>query len=197
MPASCLPALTATDRTYLPWCLSDAADESPHPGALPPIPAGGAGWLIAPERGHLADCASDLQAVSRWLARQKDNPLTLEAYRHEIERYLLWLGLERGKALSEANGEDISLFDDLLQYPERWPQWYGEPKPRHDPQWRPWTRKLSARSRHEALTTVERCYRWLLAQGYLRYNPFGASAVKLRAPRSAPVQERYLDERLW
>jgi len=36
-----------------------------------------------------------------------------------------------------------------------------------------------------------------VAQGYLRYNPFGASSVRLRAPRSAPVQERYLDERLW
>jgi len=74
MPAPCLPALSATDRAYLPWCLSDSTETSPHPSALPPIPAGGAGWLIAPERGHLADCASDLQAVSRWLAQQKDNP---------------------------------------------------------------------------------------------------------------------------
>ncbi|MBK5932273.1 hypothetical protein [Halochromatium salexigens] len=110
---------------------------------------------------------------------------------------MLWLGLERGKALSEATGEDISLFDDLLQYPERWPQWYGERHPRADPRWRPWTRKLSARSRHEALTTVERCYAWLLKQGYLRYNPFEAAAVRLRAPRLAAVQARYLDEHLW
>ncbi|MBK5941051.1 hypothetical protein [Halochromatium roseum] len=125
-----LPVSEPPPIDWLPWCLSDAAETSPHPGALPPIPAGGSGWLIAPERGHLADCRTDLEAVSRWLARQKDNPLTLEAYRHELERFLLWLGLERGKALSEATGEDISLFDDLLQYPERWPQWYGERHPR-------------------------------------------------------------------
>ncbi|WP_201244396.1 tyrosine-type recombinase/integrase [Halochromatium salexigens] len=192
-----IPVSEPAPIDWLPWCLSDSAETSPHPGALPPVPAGGSGWLIAPERGHLADCRTDLQAVSRWLARQKDQPLTLEAYRHELERFLLWLGLERGKALSEATGEDISLFDDLLQYPERWPQWYGERHPRSDPRWRPWTQKLSARSRHEALTTVERCYAWLIKQGYLRYNPFEAAAVRLRAPRLAAVQARYLDERLW
>ncbi|MBK1618415.1 hypothetical protein CKO42_08180 [Lamprobacter modestohalophilus] len=41
---------------------------SPHPGTLPLVPAVGAGWLIVPERGQLADCRTDLQAVSRWLA---------------------------------------------------------------------------------------------------------------------------------
>ncbi|MFP4077096.1 MAG: hypothetical protein ACLFTD_11550 [Halochromatium sp.] len=133
-----MPLPTRID--WLPWCLTDAADTSPHPGALPPIPAGGAGWLIAPERGHLADCQSDLQAVSRWLARQKDNPLTLEAYRHEIERYLLWLGIERGKALSEATGEDISLFSEFCHarmgdlIPIRRPtgvQWWWQVRGKH------------------------------------------------------------------
>jgi site-specific recombinase XerD len=144
--------------------------------------------LIASERGHLADCRSDLEAVTRWLARQKDTPNTLAAYQREIERFLLWLGLARGKALSEATGEDITLFDDLLQSPERWPQWYGEPKPRHDPSWRPWSGKLSARSRYAALSVVNRCYRWLVAQGYLRLNPVEAAGLR---------QARFLDARLW
>jgi hypothetical protein len=186
-----LPASTATG--WLPWCIPASAEESPHPGALPPIPAGGDGWLIAPDRGHLADCRSDLEAVSRWLARQKDNPNTLAAYQREIERFLLWLGLERGKALSEATGEDITLFDDLLQAPERWPQWYGEAKPRHDPEWKPWSGRLSARSRYAALAVVNRCYRWLVTQGYLRLNPVDAAGLRLRQPRAAAVQERFLD----
>ncbi|MBK1703419.1 Fic family protein [Halochromatium glycolicum] len=144
-------------------------------------------------KGHLADCRSDLEAVSRWLARQKDNPNTLAAYQREIERFLLWLGLERGKALSEATGADITLFDDLLQAPERWPQWYGEAKPRHDHEWKPWGGRLSARSRYAALAVVNRCYRRLVTQGYLRLNPVDAAGLRLRQLRAAAVQERFLD----
>ena len=128
---------------------------------------------------------------------EKDNPNTLAAYQREIERFLLWLGLARGKALSEATGEDIALFDDLLQFPERWPQWYGAPRPRRDPNWKPWSGRLSARSRLGALAVVNRCYRWLVAQGYLRLNPVEAAGIRLRQARAAPVQERFLDAGLW
>lgn len=191
-----LPA-TSGRFGHLPWCSPDSRGSPCHPGALPPIPLGGDGPLVTEDRGHLPDCQNDLEAVSRWLARQKDNRHTLEAYRREIERFLLWLGLERGKSLSEATGEDITLFDDLLQAPERWPQWYGELKPRSDPAWKPWTGKLSARSRHAALSVVNRCYRWLVAQGYLKRNPVDAAGLRLRRPRKASVQERYLDHDLW
>lgn len=186
-----------TETAWLPWCLSESPETSPHPGALPPIPAGGSGWLIEPDRGHLADCQSDLEAVERWLARQNNNLGTLKVYRHEIERFLLWLGLERCKALSEATGEDISLFNDLMQYPERWPQWYGEPRPRFDPRWRPWTRRLSDRSRYASLWVINLCYRWLVQVGYLRLNPVNAADFDLRVPRPPAVQKRFLDEELW
>lgn len=185
---------------FLPWCAWRSQDVSPHPGRLGPVPrgAGTGGYLRTPDRGHLMDCDNDLEAVSRWLARQKDNAHTLDAYRREIERYLLWLGLERGKALSEATGEDITLYDDLLQAPQRWAHWYGQDRvSRNDPRWRPFTRALSPRSRHAALQVVHRCYRWLVEQGYLRLNPVTASSVKLRTPRGRRIQDRYLDETTW
>jgi hypothetical protein len=53
-----LPAPTAT--AWLPWCIADSAEASPHPGALPAIPAGGAGWLMAAAGGHWADGSSGL-----------------------------------------------------------------------------------------------------------------------------------------
>ncbi len=60
--------------------MSDASTETaPHPGALPPVPAGGAGWLIVPEPGHLADCRTDLQAGSRWLAESVTVKLVLNS----------------------------------------------------------------------------------------------------------------------
>lgn len=180
---------------YLPWCRANSTPG--HPGALPMIPLGGNGHLVTEDRGHLFDCISDIDAVSRWLACQKDNANTLDYYRREIERFLLWLGIERGRALSEATGEDIALFDDLLQAPERWPQWYGDAVPRDDPRWRPWSVKLSARSRLAALSTVNRCFRWLVTQGYLRRNPVDGAGLRLRPPRKGALIERYLDERLW
>lgn len=199
-PGTAAQPPAAADRTgWLPWCERPADPAAtPHPGQLGPLPRGGDGPLVTADRGHLADCPDDLRAVARWLARHKDSPHTLAAYRTHIERFLLFLGRERGKALSAASPEDLNAFDDLLQAPQRWPHWYAEaPFERTDPRWRPLTRPLTGRSRYYAVAVVSRCYRWLVQVGYLRRNPVAASSAQTRAPQRSPVQERYLDAELW
>ena len=189
---------------YFPWCVAewrpeDAATPTPHPGGLGPLPVGGGeGYLLAGDGGHLAGCAHDLDAVALYLTRHRRNSHTARSYRKEVERFLLWLGLERGKALSEARPEDITLYDDLLRNPQRWAHWYAERRhPRSSPHWRPFCGPLSPQARHYALSVVARLYSWLVEQGYLRLNPVNASAAEIETPRRASRQSRYLNQHLW
>ncbi|WP_200197089.1 tyrosine-type recombinase/integrase [Halorhodospira abdelmalekii] len=186
---------------WLPWALhADYAPcPTPHPGGLGPVPVGGGGrgYLNTADGGLLAHCRSDLDAVSVWLGRHLQSPMTRTQYQHEIERYLLWLGIERGKALAEATPDDVMLYEQLLRSPEQWPHWYGPECPRNDPRWRPFSKPLEGRSRYQALQVVSRCYRYLVEQGYLRLNPVAGATHLARPPRRAAVQECFLDEGLW
>ncbi|MFP4183830.1 MAG: tyrosine-type recombinase/integrase [Halorhodospira sp.] len=191
-------------RGYFPWCLAEwdpanATTPTPHPGGYGPVPLGGQnGYLLTDDGGHLAGCAHDLDAVALYLARHRRNRHTAQSYRKEVERFLLWLGLERGRAVSEAHPEDITLYDDLLRHPQRWGHWYADTRrPRSDPQWRPFHGVLSAKARHYALAVVSRLYNWLIEQGYLRLNPVKASAAEIESPSKLARQERYLNAQLW
>ncbi|MFP4129220.1 MAG: tyrosine-type recombinase/integrase [Halorhodospira sp.] len=192
------------ERGFFPWCLAEwdpdnAATPTPHPGGYGPIPlGGGSGYLLTDDGGHLAGCSSDLEAVALYLARHRRNQHTARSYRKEVERFLLWLGLERDRALSEARPEDLTLYDDLLRNPRRWAHWYTDHRrPRTDPQWRPFQGTLSAGARHYALAVVNRLYNWMTEQGYLRLNPVNASAAEIESARKPARQERYLNPQLW
>lgn len=189
---------------WLPWSLPDTEDvapsnaASPHPGQLPPIPRGGMGYLRGQDEHELAGCCDDLYATALWVDRSaRRNSLTAEKYRREIERFLLWLGLARGRALSEATVEDIRCYDDVLRHPEQHPDWYGPQVKRSDPRWRPWTRPLSAQARYNSLRIVHRVYDWLVRRGYLRFNVVDSADVVEAAPRRRAQQYRFLPEAVW
>ena len=185
---------------WLPWSLQQYEHSpcpTPHPGGLGPIPLGGNGYLKTADGGLLAHCSNDLDAVSAWLGSHKHSTHTRQQYQWEIERFLLWLGLERDKALSEATPDDLVLYEDLLRHPENWPHWYGPDCSRADTRWRPFAKQLTGRSRFQALQVIRRCYRYLFKQGYLRLNPADAANTVTRNPRESSTQERFLDETLW
>ena len=77
----------------------------------------------------------DLDAVRAYLNRYRDQPKTLRAYTKELERFLLWAVVLRGKALSDLRVDDCEAYKDFLKSPD--PRFVGERFARHSPRWRP------------------------------------------------------------
>ena len=59
----------------------------------------------------------DLDAVRAYLNRYRDQPKTLRAYTKELERFLLWAVVLRGKALSDLRVDDCEAYKDFLKSP--------------------------------------------------------------------------------
>ena len=90
----------------------------------------------------------DLDAVRAYLNRYRDQPKTLRAYTKELERFLLWAVVLRGKALSDLRVDDCEAYKDFLKSPD--PRFVGERFARHSPRWRPFA------SRQDALVQLSR-----------------------------------------
>ena len=149
-------------------------------------------------RGDIENCAldanNDKDAVCLWLKARANNPNTLNAYRREGERFLLWSVLEKAKPLSSANINDCTdylLWLEMLGrtekelWSERWklPQsdWLG-PKnvQRNTVDWRPFNCPLSYSSRKAASTIIRQLFSFLSKTGYLKFNPFDQIPTKVR-----------------
>ncbi|MGT2509182.1 hypothetical protein [Cupriavidus basilensis] len=106
LPHTAFTALPATpvERLRLPAALSGAAGSNRARGGNPQISA-----------------TDDLAAVTAWLARYTDTPTTLQTYRREVERLLLWAVLQHGRPLSSLTHEDLLLYKRLLADPQ--PAW--------------------------------------------------------------------------
>lgn len=129
------------------------------------------------------DADNDLEAVEAWLSLYADRPGTQRQYRREVERYVVWCLLERGKALSDADTTDCAAYLAFLSEPH--PDWIGPyGVTRGSDAWRPFRRALSPASQRLARTVLETCCDWLVRQGYLESNPFDG------LPRSRFVTER-------
>jgi len=132
-------------------------------------------------RAPLATCllaaANDLEAIHAWLSLH-EAPATQRAYRKEAERVLLWAVVQLGKPLSSLTTEDAIAYRAFLRDPTPRARWVGPHRKRSDPDWRPFTGPLTARSAAYALTVVKNLFGWLVDQRYLLANPF--SGVKVR-----------------
>src|SRR5438128_2350532 len=125
LPLAALAALPATpiERLRLPAALSGAAGSNRARGGTPQIAA-----------------ADDLAAITAWLARYTDTPATLQTYRREVERLLLWAVLQHGKPLSSLSHEDLRLYERFLADPQpawRWVMASRKKLARGAPDWRP------------------------------------------------------------
>ncbi|BBF85384.1 integrase [Aquitalea magnusonii] len=142
----------------------------------------------------LIDASSDVEAVQTWLKEYRDRPRTLDSYRKEAERFLLWSAMKRGKNLSDINRDDVLEYGQFLRNPDH--SWCGPTRPRQHPEWKPfasWSggkHGLAESSCAQAHVILSNLFNYLVEAGYLSRNPF---ALK----RGRPVTARSIhDERL-
>jgi len=143
---------------------------------------GGRGRYRAAKDLCLLAADNDHAAIGAWLSSKagashdgETLSSTQRSYRKEAERLLLWAVLERGKALSSLNVEDVQAFVAFLKSPPA--HWCG---PRHRQRWsalwRPLEGSLSAAALRQSITILQGLYAFLTGQNYLVGNPFAALA---------------------
>lgn len=175
-----LPAIPL-ERLRLPADLS---------GALGANRAAGAGTQIAAQ--------DDVAAITAWLARYADSQATLQTYRRDVERLLLWAVQQRGKPLSSLTHEDLLLYQRFLADPQpaaRWVMPPGKKLARSHPGWRPFAGPLSPASARQAMVILNALFAWLTEAGYLAGNPL--SLARRRRSQTPPRVTRYLSHAMW
>jgi len=183
LPHTAFTALPATpiERLRLPAALSGAAGSNRARSGTPQISA-----------------TDDLAAVTAWLARYTDTPATLQTYRREVERLLLWAVMQHGKPLSSLTHEDLLLYERFLADPQpawRWVMASRKKLARGAPDWRPFAGPLSPASARHAMVILNTLFAWLVDAGYLAGNPL--SLARSRRGQSKPRVTRYLSHEMW
>jgi integrase len=149
---------------------------------------------------------NDWEAIQMWLSAYQSSTSTARLYQMEAERFLLWCVLQRKKALSSIELEDIENYAAFLKDPQPQNYWCapraGGGKRRGDPEWRPFTGPLSASSRATALSALQSLFNYLTAARYLSFNPFMLIKRRLRdmdnaATRFIQRQQRAIGQEEW
>ena len=113
----------------------------------------------------------DRVAVQAWIAARAGSALTAKVYEREVDRFILWIVLERRKALSDAVAEDCRAYIDFLAaVPDAWIS--RRHVPRLAPGWAPFAGPLSVGSQRQAVGIVHSLFQWLVQAGYLKANPW-------------------------
>jgi integrase len=139
----------------------------------------------------------DLEAVRAYLNRYRDQPKTLRAYTKEVERFLLWSVVVRGRALSSLVVDDCEAYKDFLKSPDA--RFVGERFSRSSPRWRPFaSENLSPESQRYAVRALRAAFTWLVDVRYLAGNPWKAvNDPKIVARETAMQIHRALPADLW
>ncbi|MDM0029090.1 tyrosine-type recombinase/integrase [Variovorax saccharolyticus] len=117
------------------------------------------------------DAQDDRAAVRAWILARSGSVLTAKAYEREADRFLLWILLERGRALSDATAEDCRAYMDFLSaVPAAWIS--RRQVPRMAPGWAPFSGALAVASQRQAIGIVHSLFSWLVEAGYLITNPW-------------------------
>ncbi len=164
---------------------------------LPPALSGAQGRNRGVGRAQIA-ANDDRSAVLAWLARYVDSKATLDNYRKEAERFLLWCVFQHRRALSDLTHEDILLYQVFLCDPqpaERWIMTVAQKPPRSSADWRPFAGPLGASSQRQAMSIINGMFNWLVGAGYLAGNPV-ALQRKRRPPRGKRIS-RFLPHQHW
>ena len=142
---------------------------------LPSAYDGSVGENRAPAKPYI-DAGNDLEAVQAYLLMHRNNPKTFRSYTKELERFLLWAVIVRGKPLSSLLVNDCEAYKDFLQAPS--PEFCGKVMPRFSKAWKPFTpAPLSPKSQKYSVVVIKSCFDWLVKVRYLAGNPW--SAVRL------------------
>ncbi|WP_114418831.1 tyrosine-type recombinase/integrase [Marinospirillum perlucidum] len=141
---------------------------------------------------------TDLEAVQSWLLEYQEQPQTFRTYRKEAERLLLWCWIEKGKAFSSLNRDDLADYQRFLQDPQPTARWCGHGRaPRHSADWKPFKGGLSRSSQQHALRILKGLFHYLHSAGYLAGNPLALVRQKEIRQEARQVRERHLDQETW
>lgn len=152
-----------------------AASELPwgHPPGWPLIVDGHEGKLRANAAHSTLDGRQrDVDAVAAWFVSLRGrSPATLEAYRKEVGRFLLWAAEQR-RSLSDMVPADYHAYERFLEAPEPAEKWIasGRKHSRRDPRWRPFAGALAPKNRRYAMAVLGNLLTFLVDIGFLRYN---------------------------
>lgn len=117
------------------------------------------------------DAGDDREAVERWVAARATSPHTRKQYTREVERFILWCVLRRGKAMSDATAEDCR--DYMAFIADVPPEWVSRRNvERHAPGWAPFRGSLTLASQKLALAALHSLFSWLVQARYLASNPW-------------------------
>lgn len=157
---------------------------------LPHEMDGSRGTFRAPRKTCTLSAANDYEAIKAWLALH-ESAATQRAYRKEAERLILWAIVERQRPLSSLTTEDAIAYRSFVRRPTPRERWVGPPRPRTSPEWRPFSRGLSAVSCAYTLSVLAAMYRWLIQQRYTLANPF--AGIKVRgSSRRTPIDASHV-----
>ena len=169
---------------------------------------------------RLTAASNDQEAVATWLAKYRDNKHTLDSYRREAERLLMWAQWI-GRDLPGLMVEDVLAYKAFLIDPQPVAQWCLQTEPRllpdgkdnplwrqvrrvprelesgePNPAWRPFVSGLSAAAAKQSTTILFGLFEHLAAIGYLHANPLRAASKRATRTKKRG-QERYFDDAAW
>ena len=150
---------------------------------------------------QLASVRDDRDAIGVWLDFKGTNPKTRRAYSSQVERFVLWLTLEKGRALSSASPEDCHEYIQFLRAigtpGAEWPwqttraEWTGPKAPRWSPDWKPFTGEMGERSQAMSITILKGMFAYLVDIGYLHWNPFAPVKVPKLAGQKIKIDHAF------
>lgn len=146
----------------------------------------------------------DFEAVQCWLNEYKASEQTFRNYQKEADRFLLWCICSRQKALSQLDRDDLESYVQFLSNLQPKHFWCGRrggrTGQRFSVNWKPFTSPLSPRSKATALAAIHSLFNYLVAAGYLIFNPFQLmrkTSSRSVEERKLEIVERILEPELW
>ena len=140
------------------------------------------------------EARTDIDAITVWLRSflLADKKRTLETYRREAERFLIWCYSEAQVAMSSVSIGHAQAYQGFLK---KIPDAFicKENVTRTDPRWKPWRGQLSAKSQTYALTVIKLMYQSLFDNAYITGNPFSSLKSAAAIDRSMDTS-RSLDK---
>jgi site-specific recombinase XerD len=119
--------------------------------------------------------SNDYEALQCWLNEYRETETTFRTYQKEGERFLLWSVLQRKKALSSLDRDDLEAYLDFLEDPRPYDTWCskkgGRGCKRGEKGWRPFKGPLSQNAKRTAVSAIDSLLNYLVDARYLAFNP--------------------------
>lgn len=119
----------------------------------------------------MIEATNDLEAIHAFIKARAGSPATVKAYTTETERFMMWMVMERERAMSDAKTEDCR---DYMAFLAKIPdEWISRNRvARLAPGWAPFAKQLDVTSQRRAVTVVHAMFAWLVGASYLAMNPW-------------------------